>query len=212
MWKSGTHVIIRGIAHNRVWIAHAVTVVEDTPDLLVTYLQPGAHCKVPHGLIERKYTPNLDGLSRWDEQDSREWKLDDWRWQHRHVLILMPPEAYYAVYWFWSTDFIEFEGWYVNFQLPFHKTEWSIDTLDLEIDLIIDPDGVWRWKDEPEYLTGVRRGSIPAVVASRVEDAREEILMLFSNGSPFFDRKWLSWQPEPDWEIPQLPPDWDIVD
>jgi protein associated with RNAse G/E len=160
-------------------------------------------------LIERKWGGAPNGGSRWDEQDSGRWEMADWVWQQRRALILMPPETYYAVFLFWSDRTSEFEGWYVNFQLPFRRTDWSIDTLDLEIDLIIEPDGSWRWKDEAEYQSGVWRGSIPADVAAEIEKARKEVLSLLSSGSRLFDRKWLEWQPDPKWEIPRLHPAWD---
>ncbi len=54
-WKPGTPVVTRGIVHNRVWIAYAGTVVQDTDDLLVTWMVPEAPCKVPRGLIARKW-------------------------------------------------------------------------------------------------------------------------------------------------------------
>ena len=211
-WKPGTQVVTRGIVHNRVWIAHSGTVVQDTDDLLVTWMVPGSPCKVPQGLIDRKWDGQSNGGSRWDEQDGRQWQLADWQWQHRRVLALMPPQKFYAVLLFWLEGTGEFEGAYVNFQSPFHKTEWSIDTLDLEIDLFIKPDGTWRWKDEAEYREGVRRSSIPAEIAGQVENARQEVLDLLSSGSPLFDRKWLDWQPDPSWGVPQLPPHWDVLD
>lgn len=208
-WEPGTQVVMRGIVHNRVWIAHSVTVVQDTPDLLITYLTPGAPCKVTQGLIERKWGGVPNGASRWDEQDRGGWKLADWTWQQRRALILMPPDKYYAIFLFWLEGTVEFEGWYVNFQLPFRKTDWTIDTLDLEIDLIIGPDGAWRWKDETEYLDGVNRGSIPADVAAKVEEAREEVLALLASDSPLFDHIWLDWRPDPAWGVPELHLSWD---
>lgn len=210
-WEPGTHTVIRGIAHDRVWIAHAVTIVQDTTDLLITYLTPGAPCKVPQGLIERKWGGIPNGGSRWDEQDGRQWKMSDWQWKQRRALILMPPEKYYDVSLFWSDETDEFECWYVNFQLPFRRTDWTIDTLDLELDLIIKLDGTHQWKDEAEYLEGVRRGSIPADTAARVEEAREEVLTLLAAATPLFDRKWLDWKPDPGWGIPQLHPLWDSL-
>ena len=213
IWAAGTSIVIRGIVHGRVWIAHFVTVVEDAPELLVTYLTPGAPCKVPYGLIERKWGGVPNGASRWEEQDGHRWTMADWEWKRRHALILMPPDTYYGIYLFWSEGSWEFEGWYVNFQLPFRNTGWTIDTLDLELDLIVRPDGTHYWKDEAEYREGVRRGSIPADAAARVEEAREEVLAQVSNGSPLFDGKWLDWRPDPGWDVPQLHQMWDrIVD
>lgn len=210
-WDAGTPVVIRGIVHNRVWIAHSVTVVQDTADILVAYLTPGAPCKVSQGLIDRKWGGTTNGGSRWDEQDSGDWRLVDWVWRQRRALILLPANKYYAVFLFWPEETDEFEGWYVNFQLPYRKNERSVDTLDLELDLIVKPDGTYHWKDEAEYLEGIRRGFISTDEATRVEEAREEIMTLFAVGSPLFDRKWIDWQPDPGWKVPQLPTAWDIV-
>ena len=204
--------MLRGIAHNKVWIVHPVTVVQDSPELLAVQLVPGTPCKIPASLIDRKYSSNASGHSRWDEQDGRQWQMSDWIWQHRRALILLPPQKYYAVYWFWSGAADAFEGWYVNFQLPLGRTPFSIDTLDLEIDLIIRPDHTHQWKDESEYLEGVKRGSIAAEVAGEVEKAREEVLNLVMAESPLFDPRWFEWQPDPGWEIPQLHPHWNVVE
>lgn len=210
-WEPGTHVVRRGIVHNRVWNARLVTVVRDLPDLLVVYFGPGAAGKVSRGLVERKYVPTQNAISRWDEQDARDWELIDWPWKERRALVLMPPWKYYSVFLFWTDETDEFEGWYVNFELPFHRTDASIDTFDLEIDLIIKPDGSWHWKDEADYQEGVRRGAIAADTAARVEEAREEVLALIASGSPLFDGEWLEWRPDPTWENLELPIGWETV-
>jgi Protein of unknown function (DUF402) len=45
--------------------------------------------------------------------------------------------------------------WYVNFQRP---PVWRPDS-DLALDLVVDPDGTRRWKDEDEYARPGLRGS-----------------------------------------------------
>ena len=211
-WLPGDQIAIRGVIHNRVWIAHPVTVVQDTSDFVAAYLVPGALCKVTRGLIERKWGGVPNGASRWDEQEAKQWEMADHVWRQRRALIFLPPEKHYAVYWFWEDETDTFTGWYVNFQLPFHRTAQTLDTLDLEIDLIIRPDGSWRWKDEEEYWAGVRRGSISAEVAAAVAAAQEEALQLLTGGSPLFDRRWLEWRPDPHWSTPSLPDDWQVID
>jgi len=37
-----------------------------------------------------------------------------------------------------------------------------------------------------------------------------DLLQLFADGSPLFDRRWLDWRPDPQWGIPSLPDDWQI--
>lgn len=210
-WSPGTPAALRGIARNNVWIAHTVRVIEDTPARLAVYLQPGAECKIPSGLIGRKYSGRANSGSRWDEQDDGAWELTDWQWQHRSTIILLQPATYYAVFVFRSADTHEFEGWYVNFQRPFCRAASTIDTLDLEIDLVIKPDYSYQWKDEDEYAEGVRRGSISATDAAGVEQARRDVLRLIYPGSPLFDPRWPAWQPGSLWTPPQLPVDWQTM-
>lgn len=210
-WQPGTPIAMRGIAHDRVWMAHAVRVVEHTSDWLAVYLQPGAECKIPGGLIGRKYSGSNNHGSRWDEQDGRVWSLMDWNWQHRSALIVMRPDKYYAVYKFWLAETGAFEGWYVNFQVPYRTTATSVDTLDLEIDMVIAPDLTWQWKDEAEYDRGVKRGSITPTQAKEVSAAREEILELVQSGAPLLAQPWPEWRPNPEWTAPALPVDWQLV-
>lgn len=214
-WQPGTSIVHRGIAPGpaggRVWIAHAVTVVEDRPDRVALYLAPGAPCKIPSELIGRKYSSSGSTRSRWDEQDGGDWTLDEWTWQRTHALILLEPERYYALFCFWSAANGTFTGWYVNFQLPFRRTAASIDTLDLELDLEIFPDGTRRWKDVAEYDEGVRRGSIDARTAAAVEQARIEVLSRIDDDPAFLDPCLIGWRPSPEWQLPSLPPDWEVV-
>jgi protein associated with RNAse G/E len=208
-WNSGDQVVRRGVVGNRVWIAHPVTVVQDTLAQTILLLTPGSLCKFSAGLIERKYAGNnAVTLSRWGEQDAGQWQLVDWVWRQRRFLIFMEPDAYFSTALVWEHDTDEFLGWYVNFERPFTRTPLGFDTLDLEVDLMVQPDGAWRWKDEAEYREGVRRGSISSAVAQQVEQARVEALHRVQSAASPFDTSWQAWRPEPAWPIPQLPANW----
>ncbi len=200
----------RGIVHNKVQIVHPVTVIQDSCDLMVAQLVPGTPCKIPARLVD-KWSNHPHTKSRWDEQDSQNWEMCDWIWQHRRALILLYPHRYYAVYLFWAHSNGNFEGWYVNFQMPFTRTDFSIDTLDLEIDLIVTPEHTWHWKDEEEYMAGIKRGSISPEIADEVEKSRIEVLAMVDAKDSPFDTGWLNWQPDPSWAIPQLHSKWQDV-
>lgn len=49
-WQPGDAVVVRGVVHGRVWIAHPMTVVEDSPELVILLLRPHAQCKIPAGV------------------------------------------------------------------------------------------------------------------------------------------------------------------
>ncbi|KPC71197.1 hypothetical protein ADL27_53055, partial [Streptomyces sp. NRRL F-6602] len=85
------------------------------------------------------------------------------RWRNGSALILQPPGAGYAVWWFFSRDGT-FGGWYVNFERRTRYDEQGavneegtdIVVGDLELDLTVSPDRHWRWKDEESFA--VRTG------------------------------------------------------
>ena len=207
-WQPGTQILERGIVHNKVLIVRPVTVIEDNHNQIAIFLQPGTPCKIPSFLNNKQNSLNPNGISRWEEQDSQAWQLHDWTWQTRRILMLLRPEKYYAVCWFWLHDTNEFEGWYINFQLPFSRTTFSLDTLDLEIDMVIKPDLSWQWKDEPEYQRGIASGSISASIADKVEVARREVEIELQNNPAFLDPRWHNWQPDPNWEPAKLLENW----
>lgn len=209
LWKPGAHVVRRGIAHNRVWIVHTMSVVIDSPEQTLLLLLPGAPCKIPAGLVQRKYAGHSrEYASRWDEQENPPWKLVDWVWQLRRFLTFMQPGAYYAVNVVWEHESNRFLGWYVNFEMPFRRTPIGFDTLDLELDLVIGPDYSVRWKDTEEFEEGVRRGAISAATAKQVIRAQQEVLEKVAQRVEPFDGKWSEWVPDQNWMAPQLHPNW----
>ncbi|MDX6428935.1 MAG: hypothetical protein QOE54_1301, partial [Streptosporangiaceae bacterium] len=51
--------------------------------------------------------------------------------------------------------------WYINFQRPYRRTQLGVDTFDLFLDLVVNPDlSSWVWKDEEEYLHSRRLGIV----------------------------------------------------
>ena len=62
---------------------------------------------------------------------------------------LARPGRAHSIYLFWHEDG-ELEHWYVNFEQPLRRTPVGFDTFDEKLDLIVRPDGSYRWKDEDE--------------------------------------------------------------
>ena len=97
-----------------------VVVVDDSPDLLVTYLPEGAPFSFPRSADGRPHP----------------W-LGKERWQGHGVLTLQRPAESYAVWHFWDGPERRFAGWYLNLQRPFRRTPIGYDTQDLELDVWI---------------------------------------------------------------------------
>lgn len=212
-FEPGTHVVRRGIAHGAVWIVHTMWVVEDSPEQTLLLQVPGSPCKIPSGLIQRKYAPRENSdASRWDEQENPPWQLVDWIWQRRCFLVFMEPGTHYAINLVWEGDSRRFLGWYINFETPFRRSPVGFDTLDLELDLEVRPDYSLHWKDTEEYTEGIRRGAISAETAKQVERAKRQILRKVEQREEPFDGSWNWWRPQEDWGIPTLRPGWQKVD
>jgi protein associated with RNAse G/E len=192
-------------------------VVDDTEQSLALWLPAGTRRKVPapppnatgrerdpRGLpTEASHRGVIENLQR------GEWTYTDHEWDVSNLWILRPG-TWYAVWVSWLPSG-EHLGWYVNFQRPYRRTSLGIEAMDLMLDLVIEPDRSWHWKDHHEFeqlerLDLLDRDSIRQLR----REAATVVASIEEGGSPFCD-PWPQWTPEPDWPIPTLPSDWHIV-
>jgi len=180
--------------------------VKDTPEEVAVALLPGAEAVMPEGYAEGK----LNGKRRWDFKD-RPWKLEKYVWHTNRLLCLLEPGNYYSTMLFWRAEDNRFLGYYINFQLPFRRSRSGIDTLDLELDLIINPDFSIEWKDREDYQKGIEHGIISSAWAAEIERATREILGRVEKRAYPFNASWLDWKPESAWAPPRLPDHWEEI-
>lgn len=90
---------------------------------------------------------------------------------------------------------------HVNLQDPFRLDEHGYATEDHALDVVVEPDGSWRWKDEDELADAVRAGRVDEA-AARAEGERVLAEAPFPTG-------WEGYRPDPDWPVPELPAGWD---
>ena len=59
---------------------------------------------------------------------------------------------------FWDESW-SFLGWYVNLQSPLRRSPLGFDMTDWALDVWVEPDGRWQWKDEDDFAAsaGTRR-------------------------------------------------------
>ena len=199
----GTAVVLREILRRRVWAARPATVVEDRDDLQMFYVPIGMRWRAPdadghEALIRTKAT-------------SRSWSLVERTWTATHVLSFAWPGAGHAVLHFWDEDWRPI-AWYVNVQRPLRRFAVGFDTLDEDLDLVVEPDrSSWRWKDEEDVELGTSLGLYAEDDLGRFRDegarGRDRLLAR----EPPFDREWAGWRPDPAWPVPTLPVGWDRV-
>jgi hypothetical protein len=159
------------------------------------YVQPGAHGKLMKRVAGRSY---LDY-----------WVTDapafDYVWEKTHVLRFMREGDSHTVELFWDVDW-GFLGWYVNLQAPLVIRGDKFDTTDWALDVWVEPDGAWNWKDEDDFAHAQELGVLaPAAAAAvRAEGARVIADKPWPTG-------WEDWRPPTAWEPLPLPPDWDTL-
>ncbi|WP_433204458.1 DUF402 domain-containing protein [Dactylosporangium sp. CS-047395] len=125
-------------------------------------------------------------------------------WTDRDVLILHPPGASHSVWWFFREQ--RFLGWYVNLEAVIARHPGGIDVVDHHLDVVVDPDRSWRWKDEDTFAASTDRpGFWNTAEASAIRAEGQRVAAAAEAGRFPFDGTWCDFRPDPAWPLPQLP-------
>lgn len=206
LWNPGDLVVWRGIYRKQVWHAQPTILVKDSAQEIVLALLPGTEC-----IAEESYPKGKkSGRRRWFFIN-QDWKLAKYTWQTNRLLLIFEPNRYYSMVLFWNHESNNFLCYYINFQLPFRRNHYAVDTLDLDIDLIINPDFTHEWKDINDYESAIEHGVISHEWIQGIEDAKPEIFDRIEKRQYPFDGSWLDWLPDPNWSPPTLPENWDKI-
>jgi protein associated with RNAse G/E len=209
-FNTGEHCILRGIIDNKVWIVQSMIVVEDNKERTVLLLLPGSQCVIPQEYRDWGKTEKAN-INRWEISKKTPLLLQEYLWQRNRILFFLEPNKYYAICLFWVHDTNIFSGYYINYQLPFARTELGFDTFDLELDIDIDENYQWQWKDVDDYQEGISEGVIKEEWVKGIEQSKEEIFIKINNHSSPMDGSWINWRPDPNWKLPKLPPNWQKI-
>ncbi|MFT5378566.1 MAG: hypothetical protein ACI906_005412 [Candidatus Latescibacterota bacterium] len=175
-----------------------VTLIEDSAAQLVFWLPLHTPTMKPELL-----NPTADGPRRWDLG----WHLVESVWR-TEVLLVIKPDQRRATFVRWTKE-RAFYGWYINMQSELRRTYLGFDMLDYQLDILVDPDRSWRWKDKDELELAIDLGRMTPAQGEAVErEAQRAIAELENNEGPCADG-WENWQPSSDLERPQLAAGWD---
>jgi len=180
--------------HGRPWMAVPVHVVEDTADALVTYIPPGAE----FGFYPGQW-PTPDGRHPWAGRQG---------WAGHGCLMLQRPDDHHAVWHFWSGADRAFSCWYINLQTSFVRMDFGYDTQDLELDIVVYPDGHWVLKDDDVLIDRVSEGRFSPALVEWIESLGAELATQLETGDRWWDQKWASWAPDDSWKDTALPAGW----
>lgn len=178
MWSEGDVVLHREVLNSgHCWCHMPVRVVQDTPELLVTYVEEGAPIGYPPAPFEHPWQPIRD------------------RWEGHGALSLRRPEDPYSVLAFWEGPQRAFACWYVNFAEPIRRHADAYDTQDLELDLIVWPDGRLELKDDESLDQRVREGRFTQDQADATRDDARRLIAELDAGRRWWDDAWSCWAP-----------------
>ncbi len=126
---------------------------------------------------------------------SGQWTLRPAKRRPTEQLTIVRPGEYFAVELHWEPSDRVFLGWYVNFQRPVRRTADGLSTMDLMLDLVAEPDGDSRWKDEHEYDEALRRGLISPEEGLGIARDRQVVLDRLAARDGAFSGQWTTWCP-----------------
>ena len=193
-WQRGDVIVHRELWRGRPWCAIPNVVVEDTTDLLATYLPEEAPLAFP---------PSADGRPHpWAGKR---------RWHGHGMLALRRPGEAYSVMHFWHGPERRFAGWYLNLEEPFRRTATGYDSQDLELDVWIPAAGPWRVKDWELVEQRVQEGRFTLEQAAAIRALGQELVAMLERGERWWDERWATFVPEPAWRAPAFPEGWETT-
>jgi hypothetical protein len=168
-----------------VWNAVATLRVEDSDESTVLWFPPGF-----------RYAMGDDLFGEWGYRD---------RVGRRPQVRITKPGEPFSVFLFQHEDG-RLRGWYVNFERPQRRTPRGFDYEDDLLDVWVAVGAEPELLDEDELDEAVARGFVSNERAAEIRVNAERVL-----ADPPWPTGWEDWEPEPGWQVPDLPPGWDVV-
>jgi hypothetical protein len=165
--RHGEPALLRSVYRGRVRWTFVHRLVVEEPGRIVLYCGPGNAGKLILRDADGRY---LERWARGDDPDNASWGPP-----HSHVLRLLIPGAAHMLELSWDESWT-FLGWYVNLQTPIARTALGWDMTDLALDLTVEPDGMWAWKDEDDLAEAVALGVLDEPAARELRREGERVL------------------------------------
>lgn len=190
---------MRAVVDGRVRWALPHTLVDLTDERVVWCMRPGTNGVAPVAYAEGRHH-YLHDLA------SGDWETEPFTWHTNRVLRLTTFGRAHSLDLYWDDATDEFRGWYVNLQEPLRRSRFGYDMRDHALDVWVEPDGSWHWKDDDELALGVELGVWTAAEATAIRAEGERVV-----AERPWPTGWEDWRPDPAWPLPELPPGWDVV-
>jgi hypothetical protein len=168
----------------------------ETEAHLVTATVPGDAAAGPMG-------DRMQVLARLAEGSS---VIETTVWHTNRVVWLTPHHGAHSLGHFFDGQNGRFKCYYVNLQAQAWRTPIGFDTYDQVLDVLVTPDGSWRWKDEDEFELAIRLGLFSVDEGAAIRREGERVIASLPTLLP---TGWEDWQPDPAWLPVPLPDGWD---
>jgi hypothetical protein len=188
-------VVFRSVFRGRITFAAGAWVLEETPRHVVLAIVPGAESAQMQGPREATVSRLASGTE----------DLQVMPWHSQRHVWLMPFGAAHAIGHFWNDATGRFLCHYVNLQAPLRRSPIGFDSCDQVLDVVVDPDGRWHWKDEDEFEEALEAGLFHPAEAAAIRAEGERVIAQLPHLLPTGLEPW---QPDPSWPLPKLPPNW----
>jgi hypothetical protein len=202
-WPRGRTVLQRYHRGGELRGVRPLTVVEDRDEYTLLWLAAGTPVRFP------RFT---DGRPVRDvplaERFGSPWHTADDTWTGTSVLVLVRPERWHTVQWFFAPDGT-FRNWYVNVETPTVRWDGGLDTDDLEVDVVAGLDRRCQLKDVDEADAAHAAGEVSDDWAAKAKREAAQAIADLGAGIWPYDGSWTDFRPDPSWPIPGLPAAWD---
>lgn len=198
--QPGTPIEVTFLVGDKPFLVMPVTVVEDGPGRIMHVLAAGT-------TYLRRVAADGSALPRVIPPDALDMpgsRLVPAQWDRTHRLITVQPGRGCGVHLKYDARSWAFLGWYVNLQEPLTRTERGFATRDHFLDITVDPDRSWRWKDEDELDLAIDLGRLTRQQADAIRREAASVIPDIEVGRFPFDDSLVDWRPEPSWPIPRL--------
>lgn len=213
-WPPGTPVIQQSLWNGNLLSVRPALVADDGADYLALYFPPGSETQRGDLGSQRRALPFEQVIETYLDPEPP--ILKSGRQINRHVLTLTPPNDWCSIWLFWDAAWT-LQCYFVNFQQPLERTRRGVLERDCALDIRIEPDRNWTWKDRDEFdalqqrgffADLEQRGLFAADTVERVESCAANMVQRIETWSPPFNAGWEDWRPPADWPLPELPGDW----
>jgi hypothetical protein len=88
---------------------------------------------------------------------------------------------------------------------PIRRTTIGVDTQDHTLDINVNPDLTWAWRDEIELDNHVTHGFYTSDLARAARLEGERAVKEIIAGTHPCRNGWVDWSPNPTWQTPTVP-------